>query len=71
MKYTNRGEIVIEQRKLVNKLTKKGYPIVRIRQNWRNKYKTEYLFKSTPELREELMDIARAEVEELKKKMFA
>lgn len=30
MKYTNRGEIVIEQRKLVNKLTKKGYPIVRI-----------------------------------------
>lgn len=71
MRYTNRGEIVIEQGKFANELVRKGYSIARVRQNQRNKYKTEYLFKSTPELREELMDIARAEVEELKKKMFA
>lgn len=71
MRYTNRGEIVIEQGKFANELVRKGYPIARVRQNQRNKYKTEYLFKSTPKLREELMDIARAEVEELKKKMFA
>ena len=45
MKYTNRGEIVIEQRKLVNKLTKKGYPIVRIRRSRRIKKENVRIIK--------------------------
>lgn len=70
MEYTYDGNIIIHNGDMTNELLQKGYHIVQVRPDRRNKIKTIFIFKGTEELKRELEKIAREEQKELNKELF-
>lgn len=70
MEYTYDGNIIIHNGDMTNELLRKGYHIVQVRPDRRNKIKTIFIFEGTEELKKELEKIAREEQKELKKELF-
>ncbi|MGN0416376.1 hypothetical protein [Anaerostipes faecalis] len=70
MEFTNDGRIIIRNGDLTNELLSKGFHIVQVRPDNKNKIKTIFLFEGTEKLKQELLNMAREDVKELKKELF-